>query len=103
MELVVRGLGGHLDFTRGLERVLTQGGSRRATHGVAAVGALPVGFRVILGLVRGKCLPAGLHAVESSYVSASFLRALRAAFVRSVVQRCPLPGNSQPVGWSGHA
>ena len=31
----------------------------KATVGVAAVGALPLGFQVKLGLVRGKFLPAG--------------------------------------------
>ena len=53
-------------------------------HGVAAVGALPLGFEVKLGLLRGKYLPAGLHAVEASYVFASSLGAFRAANVRSV-------------------
>ena len=37
-----------------------------------------------LGLVRGKYLPAGLHAVEASYVSSSSISAFRAAIVRSV-------------------
>ena len=32
---------------------------------VAAVGALPLGFQVELGLVRGKYLSALLHAVEA--------------------------------------
>ena len=35
---------------------------RDATSGVASVGALPQGFQVKLGLVRGKFLLAGLHA-----------------------------------------
>ena len=34
--------------------------------GVAAVGALPLSFQVKLGLVRGRYLPAGLHAAEAS-------------------------------------
>ena len=69
---------------------------RDATHGVAAVGALPVGFQAKLGLVREKYLPAGLHAVEASYVSASSLSAFRAAAVRSVRSvKMPLAG---PVG-----
>ena len=46
---------------------------KEATHDVAAVGALPYGFTVKLFLVRGKYLPAGLHAAEASYVSASSL------------------------------
>ena len=56
----------------------------RATVGVAAVGALPLGFQVKLGLVRGKYLPAGLHAAEASYVSSSSISAFRAAIVRSI-------------------
>ena len=47
--------------------------------GVASVGALPLGFGVKLGLVRGKYLPAGLHAAEASYVSSSSISAFRAA------------------------
>ena len=49
--------------------------------GVASVGALPLGFSE---LVRGKYLPAGLHAAEASYVSSSSISALRAAIVRAV-------------------
>ena len=52
--------------------------------GVAAVGALPQGFQVKLGLVRGKYLPSGLHAAEASCVSSSSICALRAATVRAV-------------------
>ena len=33
------------------------------------------GFQVKLGLVRGKYLPAGLHAAEASYVSSSSIGA----------------------------
>ena len=35
-------------------------------------------------LVRGKYLPAGLHAAEASYVSSSSISAFRAAIVRAV-------------------
>ena len=56
----------------------------RLLSGVAAVGALPLGFQVKLGLVRGKYLPAGLHAAEASYVSSSPISAFRAAIVRAV-------------------
>ena len=41
-------------------------------------------FQVELGLVRGKCLPAGLHAAEASYDSSSSISAFRAAIVRAV-------------------
>ena len=71
VQLDVRDLGGHLDFTR------------RAQAGTA-VGALPLGFQVKLGLVRGKYLAAGLHAAEASYVSSSSVSAFRAAIVRAV-------------------
>ena len=84
VRLDVRDLGGHLDFTY---RARAGTLSRRvggATVGVAAVGALPLGFRVKLGLVRGKYLPAGLHAAEASYVSSSSISAFRAAIVRAV-------------------
>ena len=37
-----------------------------------------------MGLVRGKYLPAGLHAAEASYVSSSSISAFRAAIVRAV-------------------
>ena len=43
-----------------------------------------MGFQVKLGLVRGKYLPAGLHAAEASYVSSSSISALGASFVRAV-------------------
>ena len=77
-----RDLGGHLARAGTLSW-----GVKDATHGVAAVGALPLGVQVKLGLVRGKHLPAGLHAVEASYVSAPSLAAFRAAIVRSVWSR----------------
>ena len=54
------------------------------TLGVASFGALPLGFQVKLGLVRGKYLPAGLHAAEASCVSSSSNGAFRAAIVRAV-------------------
>ena len=43
MELVVRDLGGHLDFTWGLERVLSQGGSRRLRMGLLRLVRCPWG------------------------------------------------------------
>ena len=51
---------------------------------MAAVSAVPLGFQVKLGLVRGKYLLAGLLAAEASYVSSSSLSAFRAAIVRAV-------------------
>ena len=52
--------------------------------GFAADGALPLGFQVKLGLVRGKYIPAGLHAAEASYVSSTSISAFRAAVVGPV-------------------
>ena len=80
VQLDVRDLGGHLDFTY-RARADTSHGVVEAAVGVAAVGALPLGFQVKLGLVRGKCLPAGFHAAETSDVSSSSISAFRAAIV----------------------
>ena len=80
----VRDLGGHLDFTFRARAGTLSKRVGEATVGVAAVGALPLGFQVKLELVRGKFLPAGLHAAEASYVSSSSISAFRAAIVRAV-------------------
>ena len=84
VQLAVRDLGGHLDFTGRTRAGTLSCRVREATHGAAAVGALPFGFQVNLDLFRGKHVPAGLHAVEASYVSASSLSAFRAAIVWAV-------------------
>ena len=84
VQLDVRDLGGHLDFTLRARAGTLSNRVREAILGVAAVGALPLGFQVKLGLVRGKYLPAGLHAAEASYVSSSSISAFRAAIVRAV-------------------
>ena len=83
VQLDVRDLGGHLDFTYRARAGTLSRRVGKATVGVAAVGALPFGFQVKLGLVRGKKLPAGLHAAEASCVSSS-IGAFRADIVRSV-------------------
>ena len=77
-------MGGHLDFTYRARAGTLSRRVGEATVGVAAVGALPLRFQVKLGLVRGKYLPAGLHAAEASYVSSSSISAFRAAIVRAV-------------------
>ena len=84
VQLDVRDLGGHLDFTFRAQAGTLSRRVGEATVGVAAVGALPLGFQVKLGLVRGKYLPAGLHAAEASYVPSSSISAFRAAIVRAV-------------------
>ena len=84
VQLDVRDLGGHLDFTFRARAGTLSKRVGEATVGVASVGALPLGFQVKLGLVRGKYLLAGLHAAEASHISSSSISALRAAIVRAV-------------------
>ena len=80
VQLDSRDLGGHLDFTGRARAGTLSNRVGEATIGVAAVGALPLGFQDMLGLVTGKYLPAGLHAVEASYVPFSSLGAFRAVW-----------------------
>ena len=47
-------MGGHLDFTKRARAGTLSGRVKEATAGVAAVGALPLGFQVKSGLVWGK-------------------------------------------------
>ena len=84
VQLDVRDLGGHLDFINLAWAGTLSCSVKDATTGVAVVGALPLVFQVKLGLVRGKYIPAGLHAAEASYVSSSSLGACRAAIVTAV-------------------
>ena len=84
VNLDVRDLGGHLDFTRRARAGTLSQRVGQAIHRVSAVGALPLCFQVKLGLVRGKFLPPGLHAAEASHVSSSSISAFRAAIVRAV-------------------
>ena len=49
-----RDLGGHLDLTLRARAGTLSKRVKDATHGVAAVGALPLGFKVKLGLVKGR-------------------------------------------------
>ena len=49
----VRDLSGHLDFTRRARAGTLSKNVGETTVGVAAVGALPLGFQVKLVLVRG--------------------------------------------------
>ena len=69
VQLDVRGLGEHFDFTRRARAGTLSCSVKEATAGVATVGALSLGFQVKLGLVRGKYIPAGLHAAKASDVS----------------------------------
>ena len=61
VQLDVRDLGGHLDFTYRARAGTLSKRVGEATLRVAVAGALLLGFQVKLGLVRGKYLPAGLR------------------------------------------
>ena len=69
VQLDVRDIGAHLDFTRRARAGALSHRAGEAAVGVTAVGALPLVFQVKLGLVRGK------------YVSSSSTSAFRAAIV----------------------
>ena len=60
VQLDVRDLGGHQDFTFRAEAGTLSKRVGEATVGVAAVGALPLSFQVKLGLVRGIFLLASM-------------------------------------------
>ena len=83
IRLDVRDLGGHLDFTN-----RARAGTRPVGCGLrrtALLLLLTSGVSTQIGIsVRCKCIPAGIHAVEASYVSSSSLGAFRAAIVRAV-------------------
>ena len=65
---------------------------------MTAVGALPLGFQVKLGLFRSKYVPAGLHAAGASFfVYASSLSAFRATIVRAVWSSKMLLANTPAV------
>ena len=84
VKLDVRDLGGHLDMT--LRAVAGTLGSRVriATTQVPAVGALTLGFQRMLGMVRSKYLPGGLHVCEGAAVSVTALSSFRCAIARAV-------------------
>ena len=65
VQLDVRDLGRHLDFTFGARAGTLPRRVKGATAGVGTVGALQLDFKVKLGLVRGKYIPAGLHAAAA--------------------------------------
>ena len=84
VKLDVRDLGGHLDVTL---RAVAGTLSNRvciATTQVPAVGALPLGFQRMLGMVRSKYLPGGLHGCEGAAVSVIALSSFRSAKARAV-------------------
>ena len=95
VKLDVRDLGGHLDVTlRAVAGTLTNR-VKIATTQVPAVGALPLGFQRMLGLVRSKYLPGGLHGCEGAAVSVTALSSFRAAVSRAVWSK-KLPMTNTP-------
>ena len=95
VKLDVRDLGGHLDVTlRGVAGTLTNRVTIATTQ-VLAVGALPLGFQRMLGMVRSKYLPGGLHGCEGAAVSVTALCSFRSAIARAVWSK-KLPMISTP-------
>ena len=95
VKLDVRDLGGHLDVTlRAVAGTLTKR-VQIATTQVPAVGALPLGFQRMLGMVRSKYLPGGLHGCEGAAVSVTALSSFRSAISRAVWSK-KLPMTNTP-------
>ena len=95
VKLDVRDLGGHLDVTRPTVAGTFTNRVKIATTQVPAVGALPLGFQRMLGLVRSKNLPGGLHGCEGAAVSVTALPSFRAAVSRAVWSK-KLPMTNAP-------
>ena len=84
VKLDVRDLGGHLDVTMRAVADTLSGRVRIVTTQTRAVGALTLGFQRMLGMVRSKYLPGGLHGCEGAAVSVTALSAFRSAIARAV-------------------
>ena len=84
VKLDVRDLGGHLDVTLRAAAGTLSGRVNIATTQVPAVGALPLGFQRMLGMVRSKYLPGGLRGCEGAAVSVTALSSFRSAIARAV-------------------
>ena len=65
------------------------------TTQVPAVGALPLGFQRMLGMVRSRYLPGGLHGCEGAAISVSALGSFRSAVARAVWSK-KLPMTNTP-------
>ena len=84
VQLDVRDLGGHLDFTLRARAGTLSNRVREATLGVASVGALPLGFQVSWVLfVISIFLPVS-KLLKLPMSSSSSISAFRAAIVRAV-------------------
>ena len=83
VELDVRDLGGHLDVTLRAVAGTLRSRVHIATTQVPAVGALTLGFQRMLGMVRSKYLPGGLHGCEGAAVSVTALSSCRSAIAHT--------------------
>ena len=83
LKLDVRDLGGHLDITNRAGAGTLAQRVVRATSQVPMVGALPFWFLRLVGIVRSKFLPAGLHGAEGSHTSCKNLSSLRTVIVKA--------------------
>ena len=91
VKLDVRDLGGHLDVTLRAVAGTLNNRANIATTQVPAVGALSLGFQRMLGMVRSKYLPGGLHGCEGAAISVSALGSFRSAVARAVwSQKLPM-------------
>ena len=83
IKLDVRDLGGHLDITNRARAGTLARRAVQATSQVRMVGALPFGFLRLVGFVRAKFLPAGLHGAEGSHISCKNLSSFRTGIVKA--------------------
>ena len=95
VKLDVRDLGGHLDVTFRAVAGTLNSRVKIATTQVPAVGALPLGFQRMLGMVRSKYLPGGLHGCEGAAISVSALSSFRSAVACAVWSK-KLPMTNTP-------
>ena len=92
VELDVRDLGGHPDFTKRARTGTLSRRSRMQHMGLLRLVHYSCLVSGQAGFGSGKFLPVGLQAVEVSFVSASSLGAFRAGVVRSGSGKMPLAG-----------
>ena len=97
IKLDVRDLGGHLDITNRARAGTLARRAVLATSQVRMVGALPFGFLRLVGFVRTKFLPAGLHGAEWSHISCKNLSSFRTGIVKACWPKKLSMANSQAV------
>ena len=87
----VRDSGGHLDVTLRAVAGTLSNRVKVTTTQVLAVRALSMGFQRMLGMVRSKYLPGGLHGCEGAVISVSALSSFRSAVARAVWSKKRFP------------